>query len=263
MPPVLEKESDDVDDPDLDPEERQEGENDEDTGEKTVEEDIIDPEEHDHFIAEEMDEMIDDGESLFDSEDDLQEIFSAMNEVREDEEKLIQDTVEKIESGQSEMEEQLGQISEDLADKIQMELQARGVEQQENFVTEEQFIKDHKNDLEKIWYHCLFFLVFNSEDGTATKKGLYESLKFTVSKSPIDPIQEHMFNFGLSALIKIQLYDKAIVSFKGGTFTLQVDRKKMQELLLAVGRPLSKRPVITEEEEQDMFDKFFNTDELL
>ncbi|MHA1680521.1 MAG: hypothetical protein ACTSUE_05895 [Promethearchaeota archaeon] len=208
-----------------------------------------------------IEEVIHDGEedeSIFDSEGDLEEIFSAMSDVKKDEEKILKSALEAIESGEAVMEEQLGNMSAELAEKIQSELKAREAEDEENFVTEEEFINQHKDDLEKIWYHCLFFLAFKSEDGKATKHGLYESLKDVVSKSPIDPLPEHMFNFGLSSLIKIQLYEKPIVSFDSSGFSLQIDKKMLQDLLLKIGRPLSRRPVITQEEEKKMFQDFLD-----
>ncbi|MHA1846560.1 MAG: hypothetical protein ACTSXU_02815, partial [Promethearchaeota archaeon] len=172
------------------------------------------------------------------------------------------DIIQKISSDDQALEV-LEDLPDELAEKIQKELESRKIETEENFVSDEDFIKKNKNALPKVWYHCLHYLAFKSEDGTATKKGLYEALKDVLSKSPIDPMPEHMFNFGLSALIKVQLYNKPVVSFKNGLFSLQVNKKKMQELLMKIGRPLSRRPVVTKEEEKEMISDFFSSDDLI
>ena len=198
--------------------------------------------------------------SIFDSEGDLEEILSAMEEVEKEEKKTVAETIAAIESGEQDREEVLADISDELASKIKDELDQREDEEEENFVTEEDFITHSQKSLSKTWYHALYFLAFNSEDGEATKKVLYEALKEVLSKSPIDPIPEHMFNFGLSPLLNIQLYEKPVVSFKRGNFKLNFGRKKLQEILLKVGRPLSKRPVITKKEQKKMISDFLKDD---
>ncbi len=200
-----------------------------------------------------------DDDSLFESDGDLDEIFSAMEDVKKEEAKAVAKAITAIESGETDAKEALSSLSADVAQKIQQQLEKRSAEEEKTFVTEEDFIKYaiEKQALSKTWYHCLYFLAFKSEDGTANKKVLYEALKEVLSKSPVDPVPEHMFNFGLSALVKVQLYDAPVVKFKAGTFTLQVKRKKMQDLLLAIGRPLSKRPVVTKKEEKKMINDFF------
>jgi hypothetical protein len=92
---------------------------------------------------------------------------------------------------------------------------------------------------------------------------MYDALKEPLSKSPVDVLPEHMFNFGLSNLIKVILYEKPVVTFKrGGEFKLEVKRKKMQELLQQVGPPMSKRPIVTMKEEKKMISDFFSNEKL-
>lgn len=203
-----------------------------------------------------------DDESIFESEGDLEEIFSAMEDVKKEEAKAVADAMKSIESGEKQMEEALANVSGELAEKIQKQLQERTKEDQKSFVSEDDFVANarQKNALEKTWYHCLHYLAFKAEDGTADKRVLYEALKDTLSKSPVDPVPEHMFNFGLGALVKVQLYEKPAVSFKKGVFTLQVNKKKMQALLQQIGPPLSKRPVVTEKEKKKMINDFFSDD---
>ncbi|MHA1369666.1 MAG: hypothetical protein ACTSWN_13785 [Promethearchaeota archaeon] len=199
-----------------------------------------------------------DEEEVFDSEEEISEILAAIESTKKEEEKIIEKTIEKIEKGEVSADEQLESLPEHLKQKIQEQLEDVLFEEEKIFVSEEDFIKKNKDAISKIWFHCLYFLAFKSEDGKATKEVLYEALKYDVSKSPIDPLPEHMFNFGLSALVKIYLYDKPIVGFERGVFSLQVNRQKLQELLLKIGRPLSRRPVITKEEEKKMISDFFS-----
>jgi hypothetical protein len=202
-----------------------------------------------------------DDESIFESKADLEEIFSAMADVKKGEAKAIASAVAAIESGQD-AASALKDLSSDVADKIQKQLEERSLAEEVVFVTEEDFIQHARNSLSKTWYHCIYFLAFKSESGTATKKVMYDALKEILSKSPVDPVPEHMFNFGLSALVKVMLYDKPVVSFKKGEFALETNRKKLQELLLTAGRPMSRRPVVTRKEEKKMISDFFDTDKL-
>ncbi|NMC05233.1 MAG: hypothetical protein GYA24_08480 [Candidatus Lokiarchaeota archaeon] len=200
--------------------------------------------------------------SIFDSQADLEEIFSAMADVKKDEANAIATAVQAIESGQD-AAAALQSLSSDVAEKIQKQLEERSAVEEEHFVTEEDFVKHAMNSTAKTWYHCLYFLTFKSESGVASKKVMYDALKESLSKSPVDVLPEHMFNFGLSTLIKVMLYDKPVVSFKrGGEFKLEVKRKKMQELLHQVGPPLSKRPVVTRKDEKKYINDFFSNDKL-
>jgi len=200
--------------------------------------------------------------SIFDSQADLEEIFSAMEDVKKEEATAIATTVQAIESGQD-AAAALQNVSSEVAEKIQKQLEERSEAEEEHFVTEEEFLQRAKASTSKTWYHCLYFLAFKSETGTASKKVLYEALKEPLSKSPVDVLPEHMFNFGLSTLIKVMLYEKPVVLFKrGGEFKLDVNRKKLQDLLKQVGPPLSKRPVVTKKEEKKMINDFFSNDKL-
>jgi hypothetical protein len=183
-----------------------------------------------------------------------------MSEVQSENEALTQEALEAIESGSLSLEDM--EISEELALKIQEQMEKKEAETEKLFVSEDDFIEKNQNALSKIWYHALYHLVFKTEDGKATKRGLYESLKDDVSTSPIDPMPEHMFQFGLSALVKVMLYDKPVCTFEKGDFLLQVDKRKIQELMVKIGRPLSRRPVITKKEEKKMFNDFFDGGDL-
>jgi len=200
--------------------------------------------------------------SMFDSQADLEEIFSAMEDVKKDEANAIATAVQALESGQD-AATALQSVSTEVAERIQKQLEERSAAEEEHFVTEEEFVSHAKASLSKTWYHCLYFLTFKSETGVASKKVMYDALKEPLSKSPVDMLPEHMFNFGLSNLIKVQLYEKPVVTFKrGGEFKLEVKRKKMQELLQQVGPPMSKRPVVTRKEEKKMISDFFTNDKL-
>jgi hypothetical protein len=181
----------------------------------------------------------DDDFSIFDSQADLEEIFSAMATTA------------------------LQSVSTEVAKRIQKQLDERSAAEEAHFVTEEEFVSHAKASLSKTWYHCLYFLTYKSEAGIASKKVMYDALKEPLSKSPVDMLPEHMFNFGLSTLIKVQLYEKPVVSFKrGGEFRLEVKRKKMQDLLQQVGPPMSKRPVVTMKQEKKFISDFFSNDKL-
>ena len=116
------------------------------------------------------------------------------------------------------------------------------------------YIKDKRD---KIWYHALYYLLFNTEDFTASKELLYEMLKEVTSKSPIDPIPEHQFYFGLGYLLKLSLNDKKIIRYyKGGRFKINTSIEELQGIFTEAGEPISTRPIIKEEERKKMYKDF-------
>ncbi|MHA1391257.1 MAG: hypothetical protein ACTSQT_03315, partial [Promethearchaeota archaeon] len=88
-------------------------------------------------------------------------------------------------------------ISSDLEERIKQELLERKQEAKKEVITPEIFIERTKDKRDKIWYHALYYLVYEAEDHVASKTLLYEMLKEVTSKSPIDPIIEPQFYFGL------------------------------------------------------------------
>ena len=103
--------------------------------------------------------------------------------------------------------------------------------------------------------------MFNTEDYIASKELLYEMLKEVTSKSPIDPIPEHQFYFGLGYLLKLSLNDKKVIRYlKGGKFKINVGVKELQDIFIQSGEPISNRPIIKEEEKKKMFKDFLEED---
>jgi hypothetical protein len=104
-------------------------------------------------------------------------------------------------------------------------------------------------------------LVYNTEDHIASKQLLYEMLKEVTSKSPIDPIPEHQFYFGLGYILRLTLNEKQIIRYmRGSKFKVNISIKILKELLDQIGEPISTRPVIEEEEKQQMFKDFLKDD---
>jgi hypothetical protein len=120
------------------------------------------------------------------------------------------------------------------------------------------YIKDRR---EKIWYHALYYLVFNVEDHIASKVLLYDVLKEVTSKSPIDPIPEHQFYFGLGYILRLNFNDKQVVRFlRDGKFKINVNIEKLKEILGETGEPISTKPIIEEKEKKRMFKDFLDED---
>jgi len=94
-------------------------------------------------------------------------------------------------------------ISSDLEERIKQELLERKQEAKKEVITPEIFIERTKDKRDKIWYHALYYLVYEAEDHVASKTLLYEMLKEVTSKSPIDPIIEPQFYFGLGYILRL------------------------------------------------------------
>ena len=175
--------------------------------------------------------------------------FSDMDEIDFDELKEMQEAIESVKQEEiedlatPEGETQYTQeVSKELEERIKQELLKRKKLEVKEIITPEKFLDYVKNRRDKIWYHALYYLVFNVEDYIASKALLYDVLKEVTSKSPIDPILEHQFYFGLGYLLRLTLNDRQVV----------------KEILEEAGEPISTRPVIKEEEKKKMFQDFLD-----
>ncbi len=193
--------------------------------------------------------------------------FSDIDEIDFDELKDMQDAIssvkqeelQKLPDGRSEILP-TQEISRELEDRIKQELLKRK-EVEEEVITPEKFLDYIKDKRVKIWYHALYYIVFNVEDHIASKTLLYDVLKEVTSKSPIDPIPEHQFYFGLGYILRLNLNNKRVVRFlKDGKFKINVNINNLKKLLEVAGEPISLRPVIKEEEKKKMYKNFLNED---
>jgi hypothetical protein len=150
------------------------------------------------------------------------------------------------------------EISDDLESLIQEELEKKKLKKK--VVTEEEFKQYCMDRKTKIWYHALWTLVFDIEDHQAQKDTLYELLKEVTSKSPIDPIQEHKFYFGLGFILRLSVNGKKVIEFRGEKLKLNVGIDILNDILHEVGPPISERPVISESEKKKMFIDFLTDD---
>ncbi len=194
--------------------------------------------------------------------------FSDLEEIDLDELKDMQDAIDVVKQEENlEAAEKGGTttsistISKELEERIKQELIERKEEKAHIIITPEKFLDYIKDKRDKIWYHALFYILFNTEDYTASKELLYEMLKEVTSKSPIDPIPEHQFYFGLGYILKLTLNDKKVIRYlKGGKFKLNIAVKGLQEIFTESGEPISTRPIIKEEEKKKMFKNFLDDD---
>ena len=186
--------------------------------------------------------------------DELREIQEAIKEVKEKE--------SKGEVGEDDISTEISsKISVELEERIKQELKEREEERKKAIITPDKFIAHAKDKRDKIWYHALYYLVNNAEDNVASKEILYEMLKEVTSKSPIDPIPQHQFYFGLGYLLRLTLNEKQLIRYiRGGKFKLNVNPDLIKDLLEQIGPPISRRPHIDEEEKKKMFKEFLKDD---
>ena len=185
--------------------------------------------------------------------DELREMQEAIETVKHEELEVVSGEVGKIESTQS--------IPKELEERIKQELLKRKELEVKEIITPEKFLDYVKNRRDKIWYHALHYLVFNIEDHIASKALLFDVLKEVTSKSPIDPIPEHQFYFGLGYILRLNLNDKRIVRFfRNGKFKINTKVEILKEILEEAGEPISTRPIIKEEEKKKMFKDFLGED---
>ncbi|MFW9878656.1 MAG: hypothetical protein ACFFG0_36715 [Candidatus Thorarchaeota archaeon] len=193
--------------------------------------------------------------------------FSDMDEIDFEELKDMQDAIQSVkqeelkEITEGEIENQPTQeVSKELEERIKQELLKRK-EIEEEVITPEKFLDYIKNKRDKIWYHALYYLVFNIEDHIASKMLLYDVLKDVTSRSPIDPIPEHQFYFGLGYILRLSLNKKQVVRFlKDGKFKININVDNLKEMLEISGEPKITRPVIKEEEKKKMYKNFLKED---
>lgn len=192
--------------------------------------------------------------------------FSDMDEIDFDELREMQEAIETVKheeieiSPEQEVEIQSTQeVSKELEDRIKQELLKRKELEVEEVITPEKFLDYVRNKRDKIWYHALYYLVFNVEDHIASKPLLYDVLKEVTSKSPIDPIPENQFYFGLGYILRLTLNNKQVVRFlRDGKFKINVNVDNLKEILEEAGEPISTRPVIKEEDKKRMFKDFLD-----
>lgn len=196
--------------------------------------------------------------------------FSDLEEIDFDELQDMQKAIETVKqedsqvTGESILQTPVSRgVSSELEERIKQELLERKKEKEKEIITPEKFLERAKNKRDKIWYHSLYYLVYQAEDNIASKALLYDMLKEVTSKSPIDPIPENQFYFGLGYILRLTLNDKKVVKYKkGGKFNINIGIKGIREILEKVGEPISTRPILKEEEKKKMY-KDFLKDEFL
>ena len=182
--------------------------------------------------------------------DELEEMKEAVESVKQEELGLEQDSIPKETF-----------LSAELEERIKQELKEREVEEEKEVITPEKFIAYASNRRDKIWYHALYYLTFQAEDNVASKQLLFDMLKEVTSKSPIDPIPEHQFYFGLGYILRLTLNNKQIVRYlSGNKFKINIGVKILKEVLEEIGEPINTRPIIKEEEKKKMYKDFLSDD---
>lgn len=201
-----------------------------------------------------------------DKREDMLTDFSDLDEIDFDELKDMQEAIETVKQEEPSIEQEgvikpKQDLSQELEERIKLELLKRKEEEKAEIVTPEKFLNYLKPRRDKIWYHALYYITFEVEDHTASKALLYDELKEDTSKSPIDPIPENRFYFGLGYLLRLTLNEKQIVRFlKGGKFKINVAIDSLKELLKDAGEPIITKPIIEESEKKKMFKDFLSDD---
>lgn len=206
-----------------------------------------------------LDEYLSQREAMASDFSDLEEIpFEELQDMREAIESVKK---EQTEEASETKDQSVSIISSDLEERIKQELLERRIKEEKEVVTAEKFLDYIKEKKDKVWYHALHYLVFQAEDHIASKELLYDILKENTSKSPIDPIPEHQFYFGLGYILRLTLNEKQVVRFlSGGKFKVNIGVKVLKELLEQAGEPIITKPVIEEEEKKKMFSNFLKED---
>ena len=220
---------------------------------KESEESIIDAEGISENEGERREDLINDFSDIDEIDfDELKEMQQAIESVKQEELVNLEDQESVIETSQ--------EISKELEDRIKKEL-AKRKEVEEEVITPERFSEYVKNKRNKIWYHAIYFLVFEVEDHIASKALLYDVLKEVTSKSPIDPIPEHRFYFGLGYILRLTLNAKKIIRYMtGGKLKVNINVDSLKTILEEVGKPISTKPIIEEKEKKKMFEDFLKDD---
>jgi chemotaxis protein histidine kinase CheA len=185
--------------------------------------------------------------------DELQEMQKAIETVKQEEAQTTESITTQYPASSVEALE--------LEERIKQELLERKQEFKKEIITPEKFLERTKNKRDKIWYHSLHYLVYQAEDHIASKGLLYEMLKEVTSKSPIDPIPENQFYFGLGYILRLTLNEKQVVKYiRGGKLKINIGIKGISDILDEVGEPISTRPILKEEEKKEMYKEFLNDD---
>ena len=195
----------------------------------------------------------------------MYEDFSDLDDIDLDELMDMKEAIDSVQQENIHENESEGNavqpIPDDLEARIKQELSLKLEEKKEEVITPEKFLEYIKTKKDKIWYHALWYLVFEVEDHTASKVLLYDVLKEVTSKSAIDPIPEHQFYFGLGYLLRLTMNDKQIIRYmRGGTFKININVESLKKLMEEAGEPISNRPVIPKEEKKQMFADFLKDD---
>jgi len=224
-------------------------------GDENLEEFIPDLQssEQDVYLAQ-KEAMISDFSDIEDIEfEELQAMQKAIESVKQEEIKDIGADINQMAKNDL--------ISSDLEERIKQELLERKKEAKVEVITPEIFKERNKNKRDKIWYQALCYLVYEAEDHIASKTLLYEMLKEVTSKSPIDPIPENQFYFGLGYILRLSLNEKRVVKYiKGGKFKVNIAIKLIKDILDELGEPINRRPVLTDEEKKNMYEEFLKDD---
>ena len=185
--------------------------------------------------------------------DELRDMKAAIESVKQEE---LQTSQEGKEQFQTKLD-----VSQELEDRIKQELLKKKIKEEEKVITPEKFLNYVKDKRDKIWYHSLYYIVFNAEDHVASKTLLYDILKDLTSKSAIDPIPEHQFYFGLGYILRLSINNKQVVRYMShGKFKINVSIKMITEILEKTGAPISNRPIIEESKKKEMYSDFLKDD---
>ncbi len=187
--------------------------------------------------------------------------FSDMDGIDFDELKEMKDAIESVKEEEEGEVQQPQEISSELEERIKEELSKRKKEEEKEVITTEKFLEYIKEKRDKIWYHALWYLVFNVDDHIASKFMLYDVLKEVTSKSAIDPIPEHQFYFGLGYILRLNVNNKQVVRYMSGAkFKININIDNFKEMLEESGEPISHRPIIEEVEKKKMYSDFLKDD---
>ncbi len=212
--------------------------------------------------SEELPATLEDAETEVEITEEMD--FSDLGEIDFEELLEMQKAIESVKQEESMASSQedgevtrVQEVHDDLADRIQQELLKKKEEEEEKVITPEKFLEYVKSKRDKIWYHALWYLVFEVEDHVASKTLLFDVLKEVTSKSPIDPIPEHQFYFGLGYILRLNMNKKQIIRYmSGGKFKINVNIDSLKSILEEAGEPISTRPVIEEKEKKKMYSDF-------
>ncbi len=216
--------------------------------------------------SEELPATLEDAETEVEITEEMD--FSDLGEIDFEELLEMQKAIESVKQEESMASSQedgevtrVQEVHDDLADRIQQELLKKKEEEEEKVITPEKFLEYVKSKRDKIWYHALWYLVFEVEDHVASKTLLFDVLKEVTSKSPIDPIPEHQFYFGLGYILRLNMNKKQIIRYmSGGKFKINVNIDSLKSILEEAGEPISTRPVIEEKEKKKMYSDFLKDD---